>query len=307
MEDNNTNTALQAIAKALNEGINERTAMIIIITAVIIFIITFTVVIKLRSRKKIRDSAEASFQKLIRKHNLTILELDLIEELALSMKKSEDKYNLLISKSRFRQAEHKLNEISEANKQLIEGLKLKLGYTVPDDEPGIISTASFTQGQPAKINFGDEELNAEIYSVADANITVKCPAQPTPITTDDEISLITAEDGAFRLFKLYPDKIKGELFSAPHTEASVIEKLNLHLDSVIEIKLPDEEKAEEINAKIVMLSERGAFIHDKKNRLQPLESIRIFLNNDRKKSFPVEATVAKISEEKKLVSIRFTN
>ena len=306
MNESYTETVLQAIGRTLNEGIHERTAMIIIIASVIIFIIMLTLIIGLRNRKKIRDAAETSYQKLIRKHNLTILELDLIEDLARTLHKPEDKYNLLLSKSRFRQAEKKLEGLTDKKISMLEGLKKKLGFIAPSGDSGTVTTASFSQGMPVTLFLDGHTIDAEVYSNAETNITVKYSNSPVPVSPDSELQLIASTGGRFRVFNLTPSRVKGELFSAPHAAAESVEKLSIRLDTEIEIEPSEDDKEfEELSAKIVLLSDNGIFIHDKTELIKPGDIIRLYPDNDRKKIYPAYAEVLKVSEEKQLVSARF--
>ena len=281
--------------------------MVIIIAAIIIFIVVLTLTIRLRNRKRIRDAAEASYQKLIRKFNLTILEIDLIEELASTLRKPEDKYNLLLNKSRFRQAEHKIESFTDKQQVRLEELKIKLGFIVAEETLELVSTLSFLQGAPVKLLYNGHNADAEIYSMSESNITVKCPKPPAPVTMDTEIMLITSTGGRLRIFPLTPEKVKADLFSAPHSEAVAVEKLKVDIDIEIEIVAAEDEDEEtiELSSTIVLLSEKGAFIQDKRNVIKPGDMLRLFLDTDLKKKYPVYAEAVKISSEKQLVSVRF--
>ncbi|MDC7225657.1 MAG: hypothetical protein PQJ61_02705 [Spirochaetales bacterium] len=305
MKESYTETVLQAITRTLNEGINERSTMLIIVSVIVLFVIVLTIVLSLRNRNRNISAAEASYQKLIRKYNLTILEMDYIEELAATLKKPSDKYHLLQNSSRFRAAEHKLDEPDEKTGEIIEGLKLKLGFISTQSEDGVISTSDLQQGQQVSVFYGSEELAAEIYSVAEMNITIKCPGQTVPVTAAQELRLIAISDGGFRVFFLRPDKIKGDLFSTPHATAAETEKINTKIHITAEVFRDDDEVSASA-FKLVMLSENGAFIRYANDGLSPGDRLRIFFAGDHKKANPVSAEVVKISEEKMLAAVKFT-
>ena len=313
MENSYTNTALQAIAKALNEGINDIGAVSITITSVIVLIVVLSVIFRLKNRRRIKKSSEASYQKLIRKHNLTILELDLIDKLATSLKKTTDKYLILVKKSTFRQAVNHTENLSNSENEMIENLKPKLGFSEPVEGELRFSTKSLTQGMPVKIKVSDDEYaNAEVYSISENNFTIKYPNQKIPVLPDKEISLFTSDFGIFRVFRIIPDKIKEEIFTAPHSIADVLEKMSTRIDVTAEVESIDENEEEsnqqlELKATIVFLTQKGAFVFDKHNKLHPEDKLRLYFSNDRKKQFPVFASVTKISQEKKLASVQFTD
>ena len=307
MDNSYTNTVLQTISQKLNEGVQDINAVSFVIAAFIIVIIVLPVILRIRNRRLVREKSEASFQKLIRKFNLTILELDLIEKLAASLKKSQEKYQLLINKTALRHAVSNTGGLDDDEEEILHRLSIKLGFIQPSYAEQGFTTKYLHPGYPVKIMTPDKSFSdAEVYSNSENNIAIKYYSAEYPVTPDEEVLLLSTVSSKFREFRLIPDKVKEEIFSSPHTASEEIRKSNVRIDVEAEKEnIEDEDPPGRIKLVIVMLSEEGAFLYDKNNILEPAENIRIYLDNDIKQEHPVYAEVLKVSEEKKLVSVKF--
>ncbi len=312
MENSYTNTVLEAITKALNQGINDVGSVTITIVVIVVLITGLSVIIKFRSKSRIKNSSEESYQKLIRKFNLTILELDLLDKLALSLKKPEEKYILLINKSKLRQAVNRTENLTDTDFKMLEQLRLRLGFVRKDDSEGKISTKSIKQAMPVILKLHNGEFaEAEVYSLSESNITVKYMHQKEPVIPDNEVLMITFISGTPALFNLRPDRVKGELFTAPHTEAFEFEKINTKIEitceEIADSDSDSQDRNETFKSLIGILFPNGAVIRYGRSELVHDQAIKIFLDNDRKKQYPLYAEVIKISEKKGLASVRFIN
>ena len=310
MDNSYTNTVLQAISRALNEGIQDLRAVTIVVAAIIILAVMVPVIIRLKNRKRIHQTADTSYQKLIRKFNLTILELDLLDRLSATLKKKDEKYQLLINQGKLRQAAKRTGDLSETETELLEQLKIKLGFEAPAIQSLENSTRLLMQGTPLKIRFNENEIaNAEVYSTAESNITIKYSNQDPPVIPDQEILVFAPSSGRILCFRLLTDKVREELFTASHTEAEAFEKISVKISITAKV-IPEPEEDEQpedhiIKSVIVLLSPQGAFILDKKSELVPGDTIEIYFSNDKKNLNPICGEVIKVSEEKRLASVRF--
>ncbi len=329
METSQTYTALESISNALNQGIEELGAFSIVIAAVIIITILLPIIIRIKNRKKTTEAAEASYQKLIRKHNLTILELDLIDKLAETQKRSEDRYQLIVMKNVLNSAVKKAEPLSDIEHESLEQLKIRLGFMETPEEPLGLSTKTMPQGLPIKMKYeGSEYTDAEIYSVSETNITVKFQGIHPELMPDQQISIFSPIGGKIRCYRLLTDKVREEVFTAEHTETEAFDNLNVKID--ITVKKSAKNTAEDTDQKInetyyheghekpkdkqtsfksliALLKQRGAFIVDKNSDLEPEDRAELFFSNDKKGLYPIPVSVIKVSEQKKLASVMFLN
>lgn len=305
MENSYTNTVLQSISEKLNEGIQDVNSVSITIAAIVLIIIILPIIIRVRNRKIIRQKSEASFQKLIRKYNLTILELDLIDKLSESLKKPEERYQLLINKNSLRQAVKNSPPIDGIEEKILLSLKRKLGFSIPDVSAIAGSTMGLEQGLPAKLlNEDGTSADASIYSVSENNLAVKYDSTSAQIEADSRVTLLCINENRFTVFSLKPDRIKEEIFSAAHTKAVEITKINTRINIIAEKTHSGEEHSEQFALVIVHLSGHGAFIFDKTGVLVQGNKFKFRLDNDTEHDRTLYAEVLKISEEKKLASVK---
>ncbi len=300
------NTVLDAIAKQLNSGIFDVKPVTIIIFSIVILIIAITLTAGIRGRIRTLKAAEASYQSLLRKFNLTIREIDFIDELASTMRKKEEKYHLLKNRSSYRAALRKLGELDEDQTALDSQLKIKLGYAEDDSAGRSLSTRDLPQYMPVFIATENRKsLEAEIYSQAISNVTIKCPEQKEPIVTDENLRIFAPYEGRLSVFTLTVDKVKSELFSASHSDAETVSKMNTEIEISGEKAVG--EISESFKSLIVHITDKAFFITDQYNKLEPGDSLTLYLKNDHKRNFAMKAEVEKTSPEKGLALLRFTS
>ena len=307
MEDSYTNTVLEAISRALNDGVNDRTAVVITVAAVILIFVLLSLIIRSRSRKKIAESAESSYQQLIRKYNLTIRELDLIDILSETLHKREDKYHLLLRAGTFRSASKKAELTDEQSIRLAE-LENKLGFAAGKPDSDNDTTSALRGGTPLKLLFGNKETgDASVYSVADSGITIKYSDDRRPLVHGEKINALVPLSDRFRVYRLIADRIKGELFSAPHTAPAETGQTEHRIGLTLTFTEEDEGREKKTVKKAFALrtASGGAVIHLSPPLPPPGTVLNIFLDNDSRQTFGVPAFITKQSEKKQMIAVGF--
>jgi len=218
MVKNYTETVLQAISEALNAGRYDVMTVITVVITVIVFFIVISLILKFRNKKRIIKSSEASYQHLIRKSNLTILETDLITKLASTLRSPEMKYLLLVNKAKFNSAVQKIGELSEKELSLLKSIEAKTGFASSAKLKDYSSTKSFSRGMPVYLELESKENHpGEIYSISDSDIIIKLPAG-RQIIPDNKLRLYSFSPYGLKTYILNIEKTKEGLISARHAE-----------------------------------------------------------------------------------------
>jgi hypothetical protein len=306
METSYTQRALKAIADTLNAGVEDVRAVTIVIGVVIFLFAIGTVIIRVKLKRRTRKAAEASYQKLIRKHNLPILELDLIDELSKNLRAPDKKYLLLVNKSIFRQAVKKMGDLPENKTEHLESLRERLGFSAAAEALDGSTTKSFLKGMPVYLEITPGNyLNAEIYSVAETGIEIKFDSTGEPFEADKRLNLYAFSFNGIHLYQIKILKSREGLISAAHSKAEQLKKAEVKLE--VNVKIENPEGGETLKSLILLLSGNGAVMQNPDNSIRQGDDIRIFPAADAKGRFPVSAEVIKVSPVKKLLSAKFTH
>lgn len=306
MNESNTRTILEAISKALNSGQNDVAVFIVSLTAVIILFIMLALIINSGNKHKIKKSAFSAYQKLVRKFNLTVLETDLLEELARSLLHPEKKYLLLINKGTFRYSVQKLKGLNKEKLELIESLSSKLGFSSGLKLGNVFSTKLFKPGMPVKIE--DQEKHvfpAEINSVSENNITIKYKGREYKIKEGEKLTMLACTFEGFKVYSLTVEKAKEGLFSSKHAEPETLTRKAVKFRVIVE----NEKGFQKESAKTTVISiyEKGAVLRNTTERLRVGDDIKIYLNHDTGRIRHVNAEVVKAPLLGKTATVRFTH
>jgi hypothetical protein len=301
---NYTETVLDAISKALNAGRYDVMTVLLVVIAIILFFVVLSSVLKFTNRKKTRESSEASYQHLIRKYNLTILEVDLILELAETLKNPKKKYQLLIDKTSLRIAVQKLGDLPEEKLLLLNSIKKKTGLAAETEHKDSLSTKSFSRGMPVYLELQSREIcHAEIYSISDSDLTIKISDKKNAVK-DEAVRLYSFSSPGINTYSLKIIKSKEGLISTHHAQLSEPDKKALKLE--VNFIYEGDDNIQTHRSVVHQLVNKGAVLDNPTDILQAGDKIKISPVNDMKNLFQVSAEVDKVSTVKKLVFIKFT-
>ncbi|MBI9108359.1 MAG: hypothetical protein JEZ04_16555 [Spirochaetales bacterium] len=304
--NNYTRTALDAIAEALNAGKYDVITVTVVIVSIVLLFIVISTIVRVRNKQRIRKSAEAGYQRLIRKYNFTILELDLISLMAETLRKPEKKYLLLVNKGTFHQAVRKLGELSKEETSLLSLIEEKTGFSGELDQKNYFSTSSLSRGLPVYLELESKDVyQAEIYSVSEADIMIKIFGNSSILDVDEKLSLYAFAPGGLKTYTLKIVKSKLELFSARHAEEEEPARRKISLE--VNIRSEHEDQEGDWKSVILLLTNDGAVIQNPSNSLKQGDDIRIFPIHDTKKIIHINAEVEKVSSVKKLCFVKFTH
>lgn len=300
---NNTRTALEAIAEALNTGADDVVMVFTVIIAVVLLLVVIASIMRIRNRNRTKKLSEHSYQKLIRKYNLTILELDMLEELAGTLIDHDKKYKLLVDAGTFRRAAHKLGELPDDTRKILASLEEKTGFASGTENPDLLSTRSFKRGMRFFLALTiDDVFEAEVYSVSDADIMLKTD-KSISLETDEEITIFSFTAHGIITYTTKIIKTRAGIISAAHAEENGRQRRNTRLPINITLKV-DKETTENIESLILQLNGPEAVIRDSSDRFTTGDELEF--SPPWQNGIKVKAAVKKTAAEKKMALISFS-
>lgn len=306
MNNEATRTVLDAIRKALNATTRteELTFLTIIISIIVIFSI-LALILKGTQRRKTRITVRNRYEKLIRKLNLTINELDLVDELTAYLKDPAKKYLLLTNRGTFRHAAQQLSEASTIRTDLLDSLSAKLGFSHNTDQTPDHTTRALQANSAVKLVLDNgETADADIYSVSEANLLLKTDEILNRISQGDEIELFSCSYSGIAFYRLKVNKVKENLIEVNHEMESDPEKKKVRLK--VYIQSEDEDFQDHQESELLLLSQDAAVIRNtKEHELHPEEDIRVYLSNDVTRRCFANAEVTRLIKMGKFAVVRF--
>ncbi len=306
MNNETTQTVLDAIRKALNATTRteEFTFLTIIVSIIVIFSI-LALILKGTQRRKTRITVRNRYEKLIRKLNLTINELDLIDELSVYLKDSDKKYLLLTNRGTFRHAAEHLSAVSTIRTDLLDSLSAKLGFSHNTDQIPDHTTRSLQANSAVKLSLNSgETADADIYSVSDANMLIKTDETLNQVSSEDNIELFTCSYSGIAFYQLKVNKVKENLIEVNHEMES--EPVKKKVRFKVFIQSEDEDFQDHQESEILLLTQDAAvLLNTKEHELHAEEDIRIYLSNDVTKNCFANAEVTKLIKMGKFAVVKF--
>ncbi len=306
MNNETTQTVLDAIKKALNATTRteEFTFLTIIVSIIVIFSI-LALILKGTQRRKTRITVRNRYEKLIRKLNLTINELDLIDELSVYLKDSDKKYLLLTNRGTFRHAAEYLSAVSTIRTDLLDSLSAKLGFSHNIDQIPDHTTRSLQANSAVKLSLNSgETADADIYSVSDVNMLIKTDEIQNQVSPGDYIELFTCSYSGIAFYQLKVNKVKENLIEVNHEMESEPVKKKVRLK--IYIQSEDEDYQDHQESELLLLSQDAAvIINTQEHELHPEEDIRIYLSNDVTRNCFANAEVTRLIKMGKFAIVKF--
>ena len=306
MNNQATRTVLDAIKEALNATTRteELTFLSIIVSIIFIFSI-LALILKGTQRRKTRITVRNRYEKLIRKLNLTINELDLVDELSAYLKEPGKKYLLLTNRGTFRHAAEQLTRASTIRTDLLDSLAEKLSFSQSTDQTPDHTTKTLQANTAVKLSFSTgETIDADIYSVSEANLLLKADETIDNLSQGDEIELFSCSYSGIAFYRLKVNKVKGNLIEADHEMESEPVKKKVHIKVFIQSE--DEDYQDHQESVILLLSQDAALIvNTREHELHPEEDIRIYLSNDVTKNRFANASVTRLIKMGKFAVVKF--
>jgi hypothetical protein len=274
--------------KAVSRGfISTRSDILIAVSLVggfILFLLLFSLILKKTENARVQAAGLRRYNERIREIDLTINELDFLNQLALYLRKPWKKYLLVTNENTFLNCCEKLKEEgAEYPVNLIERIERKAGFSKNGELPASAGTRNLSEGMPVKVEYDSGRLcNArvtkvreEVFSLeGEALVSTKAPVvvhipHRTGLLAFETRTVGPIKEGRLELrhSETVPEKRWGELGRKSR-------------DFTVYVKADGKESVP-MKTVLYRVSARGAYIENPDGALSRKDDVRILLTNSR--------------------------
>ena len=280
--------SISEFLKAVSRGfITTRSDILIAASLVggfIIFLLLFSLIMKRTENARVRAAGQRRYKERIREIDLTINELDVLDQLALYLRKPWKKYLLVTNENTFLNCCEKLKEEGgDYPDNLVERISRKAGFSKTGELPASAGTGNLSEGMPVKVEYDSGRLcNARVIQVRKDAFTLEGKAlvsttAPVVVHIPHRTGLLAFQTRALgpvtegslelRHSEIVPEKRWGEL-GRKSREFSVYVKTD---------------KKESLPMKTVLyrVTSRGAYIENPEGALSKKDDVMILLTKAR--------------------------
>ena len=306
---------LDAFLKAIAEGFNPSNRYIVAGVAIFLGFVVLAIVanrIVMRREKRIhRRQLDEKYQRLIRKLNLTIRELDFIDKLAEFLEDGSKKYLLLVNPQTLATCVRAFRKSQTVATDTVKDLEAHLGFEIPDVPKPKNSTRRLSPGTAVRLHVlrRDTKLTGAVSAqFPDSLVVILDNASEFP-HAGDEVILYSGDYRGFVGFKTTVTSIHENEVKLAHADRTS-EELNLekpvpvNLDIVVRSDDPDEKA---VPAQVISLFSRGANVVNPDRRFRKGDDVRLYFRRAKNSWRQVNAEVVSLERRRRVMRVRFSH
>ena len=264
----------------------------------------FFLIFNSRKKRKKREANLQRYRRIIRKQNLTIREIDLVDSMSVYLHDPSKKYLILTNRGTFKHSLEKLRASSDPDTGTLNSLLGKIGFSAISQIEEDHSTRRLHEGMAVKVaSQTGKILNAEIYAVTPDELVVRIQQKNHQIESGDSIELFTCFFPGIALYRMQVENANDSLIYMNHTIESEILSKRVRLNVLV--KSEDELENQGRLSEIQLLSQNTAVLLNPQASLHSGEDIRIFFSNDTGLKSHANAEIIKTSGKGRFISVRF--
>jgi hypothetical protein len=286
-----------------------RIGLIFLVGAVVVLTIAAVLQRLVGRRREIADYRER-FQSEIRKLNLTILELDVLDRLAAHLRDPEKRVNLLTNRSTFLHCTKAVGELPDRLRVAHRQLSERLGFAGGAAVPGPLISFVPPVGTGVKIGVpgaASERVPARVTAAESDNLVLQV-GQKTHIEEATQVIIIAPHASGLVGAKAVvmssaPGRLVLQLTERFHlSNASEISRQRLR----IQVRRGSDRDQVE-HAELISVWGTGAEIECTGDRLRKGESLEIFIHRDKDAWAGINAEVRKVRRGGKRARVEFSH
>lgn len=300
----NQNALLKAIAEGFRKTPAEAILSVLIIAGIILFISLISYLYKYVTLSRIRKSWEKQYNKVVRIKDLTINELDFLDQLALSLVDPMRKILLLQNRNTFHNAQI-LWEKKWEKKALIAPDLIKKIF---GEEHSVLPEGfhkPFGAGRPARYVTSKGVVYSGTITTRKGNILLLSNVKKLENREDSPVDRLVVQD--YRGFVSHSvSSVKAQannMMELTLSKTPIKEKKQVPLSKIY--IYPDIQGALPVKTPMILLPNGMAMIENPDGILKTGQTIKVALRTEIKKLYRVNAFVVKISLNRRYAWVKF--
>ena len=295
---------LEGIAKDFLTTTGDIIVFSIMVVTIIIVFILLSALLRSRESKKVRTSLLARYEELIRKYDLTINELDLIDEMSEYLRNREKKYLLLTNRPTFLYALQELKTGKAVPEQYVSSIAAKVGISENLKADNLNSTKKLAVNTPVKIEITDRQRYIGLISGSDEeSFTVNIKKPDISIPSQKTLSVYVCNFRGIHFYRVSLINTREKTLRCSHSDSMEFVKSNANLNVYIQREGIKHESM--IQGKVISFWKGGALLTNPDKKLRKDDDIRISFIPSGVNHYFTNAEVVKNARSKTIVEVRF--
>ena len=264
-----------------------------------------------RERRASRRRSVEKYERSTRELNLTIRELDFLDNLSAYLEEPSKRHLLLTNPQTLAACVRAYNKDHAVSEKLLTHLQARLGFPVPDVPPARRSTRMFTAGTVVRMILpgGDASFGGTVSAQFPDSTAILVDAQTPEIGVGDEIQLYAGDFRGFIVFDTKVSTIRENEIRFLHSDVS---SATLDLEKPVPVKLDvlvraDHQKGKGIPTQVVSLHARGARVMNPDRRFRKGDDLRLYFHRVKNGWRQVNAEVVSLEKRRRLMIVRFSH
>jgi hypothetical protein len=290
----------------------------VLLLALIVGLVIYSTVRRRRERRRVERSAEQTFQVLVRRHNLTEDEQELLRDVARHLERPEKKHMLLKNQAVFDNAARGALEAGDVPQSSISSLRVKLGYS--GMHAGEAPESSVEIPEDAAVMLAFTERSGEKHTVRGrvsrhipSAFCVRMDKEATLPQPGTHVSVIYFNaTGVYRFSSDVTEISDGEIYLSHSEELSRMQRREfhrreVHLPVYVKSSTPREtgDTAASTKAELIEVGGGGARVYSPDTSFKEGSEVELTFHPDSNNALHVAGSVIKRSRRGTVLHISF--
>lgn len=304
-----TRDILQAIADALAFSRSDLIWVISIILAVVVLLIVAAVLQRVLGRRRIGKALVERFEREIRRLDVTVRELDVLNTMAQCLSDPAKKYLLLSNRNTFSHCARAIGKLAPPLDAALRTLEARLGFS--DQARVALALGSFTPAAGSVVKMerrGDaERIMAEVVRARDRRIVVRLQTNPglargeaVDLYASHPSGIVVAEAELVAVAGLEAELHVRRPFAEPTTGQLRDNSLKVFVRGELETGPP---RSTELRS----IWSNGALLDNPNKVYRKHDDLQIVLRRNHAKWIYVNCEVVRVRRRRRLLRVRFSH
>jgi len=305
----NDQSALQAIADALNKTPQQINMGLSLIGAIIFVFLLIVLTISLIRRYKLFTIYKEKYLQQLAACNLSFLEIDIIDKLSQYLKTPQKKYLLLVNSHIFNSCLQEYEKTNPLAPDFIKELCKKLGFKLVDLFHFPVATWDIQEGKPAVLQFMDKKNITGVITkqLADALVFKIGDNSSAPLPGMDATIYMHYSLGVY-YFHTMVQTIEDKNVYVNHSDTITKMQRREYFRKALSLPVIIQKEGsleKPVASVIVDLSMGGMSVRNPHNQFQKGDDCKLYFHDEANANFHLYGEVIRTSKNGKIMHIRF--